>query len=105
MEDAMQRVIWTAGIVLGVAGVGAAEPDLMEPFAVSTSEAVVDVEIGHASPFLADMDGDGLSDLLVGQFGGGKVRVFRNIGTRGAPAFAPGAPVLAEGEEATVPAG
>ena len=30
---------------------------------------------------MADFDGDGLKDLLVGQFGHGKLRIYRNSGT------------------------
>jgi hypothetical protein len=35
---------------------------------------------GYASPCWADVDGDGKKDLLVGQFSGGKIRVFKNRG-------------------------
>ena len=35
---------------------------------------------GYAAPCWADIDGDGKKDLLVGQFNGGKIRVFKNRG-------------------------
>jgi hypothetical protein len=35
---------------------------------------------GYAAPCWADIDGDGKKDLLVGQFSGGKIRVFKNLG-------------------------
>jgi FG-GAP-like repeat len=35
---------------------------------------------GWACPCWADMDGDGKKDLLVGQFNGGKIRVYKNLG-------------------------
>jgi hypothetical protein len=35
---------------------------------------------GYACPSLADMDGDGHKDLLVGQFMGGKIKVYTNDG-------------------------
>jgi hypothetical protein len=37
-------------------------------------------EPGWACPCWADVDGDGKKDLLVGQFRGGKIRVYRNLG-------------------------
>jgi len=44
---------------------------------------------GDAGPFVADWDGDGLPDLLVG-CGNGGVQWFRNTGTRTAPGLAHG---------------
>jgi hypothetical protein len=35
---------------------------------------------GYAAPCRADIDGDGKKDLLVGQFHGGKIRVYKNLG-------------------------
>src|SRR5262249_51790432 len=42
---------------------------------------------GHAAPAVGDFYGDGKPALLVGQFSGGKLRVYRNTGTAGAPKF------------------
>jgi hypothetical protein len=42
---------------------------------------------GHSAPFVADVDGDGLDDLLVGQYDDGKLRIYRNVGTKTEPAF------------------
>lgn len=47
----------------------------------------IDVTVGHAAPCFVDHDGDGLKDLLVGQFGSGQLRIYKNIGKAGAPAF------------------
>ena len=35
---------------------------------------------GYASPCWADVDGDGKKDLVVGQFAGGKMKVYKNLG-------------------------
>jgi hypothetical protein len=35
---------------------------------------------GYAAPCWADIDGDGKKDLLVGQFDGGMIRVYKNLG-------------------------
>lgn len=72
-------------VSLSVVSVGP-EP-FQKPFAIKAGEVTINVDIGHAAPFMVDMDGDGKRDLLVGQFGGGKLRVYRNIGSDETPAF------------------
>lgn len=47
------------------------------------------IDVGLASiPNIADVDGDGLTDLLVGERTG-NINFFRNTGTKGNPSFAP----------------
>ncbi len=41
---------------------------------------------GHSGPTMADVDGDGLADLVVGSFGG-KFQVYKNIGAPGKPLY------------------
>ena len=61
-------------------------PDLAPPVHVTAADKPVDVErSGHAAPFVGDLDGDGKPDLLVGQFDGGKLRVYRNVGDARVP--------------------
>lgn len=43
----------------------------------SEGKAIAVESPGYACPCLADVDGDGIKDLLVGQFRGGKISVFR----------------------------
>src|SRR5262245_27080919 len=50
-------------------------PDLAAPVALKSGGKVIDVDVGHAAPFLADL-GDGKLSLLIGQFGGGKLRAY-----------------------------
>ena len=57
---------------------------------------------GHSGPALADVDGDGKRELVVGDFGG-KFRVFANLGTEAAPKWGPQTYLMAGGEEAKVP--
>ena len=68
-------------MALPMAVAGDAATELAEPVRLLAGDKPIDVEVGHAAPFLVDFDGDGTRDLLVGQFGGGKLRVFRNLGT------------------------
>jgi hypothetical protein len=42
----------------------------------------INVDMGHAAPFVADLKGDGDMVLLVGQFGQGKLRLYPNVGSR-----------------------
>lgn len=88
-----------------LAGPPAAVAALAPPFRVTAGGAPIDVEIGHAAPLMVDFDGDGLRDLLVGQFGNGKLRLYRNRGTEKAPEFATFAWFQAGGADARVPSG
>jgi len=83
----------------------ASDAELARPFRVSADGQPIDVEIGHAAPFFADFDGDGIPDLLVGQFGGGKMRIFRNEGSRVGPAFIRSAWFQSAGAVGAVPSG
>src|ERR1700704_2695888 len=55
---------------------------------------------GYASPCLADVDGDGKMDLLVGQFNKGKIQLFKGLG---GGKFARGTWLQADGKAAEVP--
>lgn len=96
----MKRVLLLA-LVLGggVAFGGAAEFE--PPVRLMASGEAVRVEApGYAAPCLADIDGDGKNELLVGQFKDGKIRVFEHLG---AEKFAPGEWLQAGGKVAEVP--
>jgi hypothetical protein len=55
---------------------------------------------GYACPCWADMDNDGKKDLIIGQFNGGKMKVYRNLGDG---KFDEGKWLEAEGDVAEVP--
>jgi len=46
------------------------------------------VDVGtYAAPLMVDWNGDGLDDLLAGQFEEGRIRFYPNTGTVGMPVF------------------
>ena len=66
------------------------------------SQCDIDADGGYAAPFYADFDGDGVKDLLVGQFNDGSCHVYKNIGTNEKPQFAKPAWLKAGGDYAYV---
>ncbi len=78
-------------------------PALADPVKITAGGKPIAVDIGHASPFVYDINHDGKKDLLVGQFGGGKLRVYINKGTDAEPKFDDFTFLKAEGTEAAVP--
>lgn len=85
--------------------VAMAGDELSAPFRVEANGKPIDVDIGHAAPLVADFDGDGVQDLLVGQFGDGKLRIYRNQGNNSTPKLGAFAWFQAGGAEGKVPAG
>ncbi len=83
--------------------------ELLPPVRILAGDQPIDVTTGHAAPYVLDFDGDGVKDLLVGEFGdgefpvaelpaaladgwkkpgnfaNGRLRVYRNHGTKDAP--------------------
>ena len=101
-----RKTVLLAALAASPLVMAADPPDrLAKPFRLQAEGRPIDVEIGHAAPTLCDLDGDGRRDLLVGQFGGGKLRVYRNTGTDKAPAFASFDWFKAGGKVASVPYG
>lgn len=60
---------------------------LEQPIRLEAGGKPINVDVGHAAPFLCDFDGDGVTDLLVGQFGQGRLRIYRNHGTNAKPEY------------------
>jgi hypothetical protein len=62
--------------------------DLNPAIPVLVAGKPLDVELeGQAAPFVADFDGDGRKDLLVGESYKGRLRIYRNVGTNREPRF------------------
>ena len=86
----------------------AADPngsDLAPPIQLQAGGQPINVDMGHAAPFVADLKGDGNMTLLVGQFGEGKLRLYSNVGTRKEPKFDKFEWFQAGGKVVTLPAG
>lgn len=79
--------------------------ELAAPVKILAGGEPIDVEIGHAAPFVGDLDADGLKELLVGQFGEGKLRIYGNTGTSAKPQFDKFDWFEAGGQTGRVPAG
>jgi hypothetical protein len=84
---------------------GAGDGVFAKPVRVKAGSTFIDTEIGHAAPYVADIDQDGKRDLLVGQFGGGKLKICKNIGSNKAPRYAAPTFFEAGGEVVTTDAG
>lgn len=102
-------------------------PDLAPPVRIEAGGVPIDVTTGHAAPYVIDFDGDGVRDLLVGEFGDGEfpvdelpadlaagwkqkgafcnghIRIYHNCGTNAAPRFERFEFLRANGAIATVP--
>jgi hypothetical protein len=91
-------------LFLVVVSAGAGE-ELLPPVRIEAAGKPIDTDVGHAAPFVGDWDGDGVRDLLVGQFGDGILWIFRNEGTNAAPRLAKGFKFKDGAEDGRVPTG
>ncbi len=73
------------------------------PVRLSAVDGVIDhgPAWGHCGPCVEDVDGDGVNDLVVGDFSG-LFRCYRNAGTNAQPQYDKGVNLRAGGEDAKV---
>ena len=89
----MKKIVF-AGL-MGSVGTACAGVEFEKPVRLLGGGEVIKVEApGYAAPCLADLNGDGKKDLLVGQFRGGKIKIYPG---KGDGKFGAGAPSVTAG--------
>ena len=102
----MFTTLLLAAITTGTDPATGLSPELLPPVRVEAAGKPIESgSVGHAAPFVGDFDGDGKPDLLVGQFAGGYLNVYRNEGTAGQPKLAAEQPFKVGADRGVVPAG
>jgi hypothetical protein len=96
----------TLAAVLGWVETPADFGDLLPPIQIQVGGKPLDVERdGHSAPFVGDIDGTGVPALLVGQYHEGRLRIYKNSGTRNKPQFSSYTWFEASGKPGRVPEG
>lgn len=91
-------------LIAAAAWASASPPVYQDPILVSDGNIPIDVGY-YGSPCVADWDGDGLKDLIVGIFDNGNIRLYLNCGTNADPQFDGYTNLEADGTVITLPYG
>ena len=101
----LSNITKNALYLLALSGVAGAV-EFSDPVRIEAAGKPVDTgNIGHAAPFICDFDGDGVRDLLVGEFSGGTLWIYHNDGSNKSPKFAEGVKFKDGADDGTVPYG
>jgi hypothetical protein len=82
-------LIALTGLLIAWPALAADSTELAPPVKIRAGGKPIDIDLGQAAPFLADLNGDGVRCLLLGQAGDGQLRVYRSVskGKRQPPRF------------------
>ena len=96
-------------IVLAMLAVSLVAPltqaGLREGVKLQADGKTIDVEVGHLVPCALDWNGDGAKDLIVGQFSGGRIRLYLNHASDAEPKLGASTFLKAGGKEIRLDAG
>jgi len=101
----MNKYLIIVSLILFSLSLHAQVPIFANYFNITANGSPIVVPLGCASPYIYDWDGDGLKDLLFGQFTSGKIQFWKNYGTNSAPVFTTGSYVQADGIDISVTSG
>jgi hypothetical protein len=92
-------------IALAAAFCAFASPPMYQN-AVFLQAGGVNIDVSYyGSPCVYDWNGDGLKDLILGEFNYGNIRLYLNSGTNAAPVFTTYTLLAADGVAITLPYG
>jgi hypothetical protein len=98
------RFILPLAALLVTCMVAAEVPDFEPEYQLQCAGSTIDVGY-YAAPCIVDWDGDGVDDLILGQFTSGKIRFYKNEGTNANPVFNSYSFLQADGSDITMGAG
>ena len=101
----MRSTLTIASALLVLMSSWAHSAEFEAPVLLEAGGQAICTDTGHSAPFVYDFDADGKRDLLVGQFGGGRLRIYKNMGTNEQPLFGAVDWFKAGGELGTIPEG
>ena len=95
MRILLSTTLWFGGMVICCGA------EFERPVRLQAAGEPIQVESpGYAAPCVADLDGDGKKELLVGQFNGGKIKVYKELSDG---KYAAGSWLKADGIDAEIP--
>lgn len=92
-------------LLLLASGLAMAWPPVWQtPYQLTCAGTIIDVGY-YGAPCVVDWDGDGLKDLVLGQFTNGNIRFYKNEGTNENPVFNSYTLLYADGAPIALPYG